>query len=129
MTIYVPAPGWAGVSRTIPLASGTGQNFTMTAGEHVVVRFTTDVLVDEVASAEWVAAARADGTAIATKEPSSGVTITGNDTATVTVELTALDTSGHQGLFAHQLWLYDSVGDGIAAATGIVDIQPSEVQP
>ena len=117
------------VSRTVSLASGSGQNFTMTAGEHVVVRFTTDVLVDEVASAEWVAAARADGTAIATKEPSSGVTITGNDTATVTVELTALDTSGHQGLFAHQLWLYDSVGDGIAAATGIVDIQPSEVQP
>jgi peptidoglycan/xylan/chitin deacetylase (PgdA/CDA1 family) len=117
--------GGAALSRTIPLTSGAAENFAMTAGEHIVLQFTTDTPFDEVASAKWVAVARTNGVAAITK--TSQVAITGSSVAVATVELLGPDTTGLQGIFDHQLWLYDAAGDGIAAATGLMAIQPSEV--
>ena len=122
------APGLAPVvSRTIPLTSGTSQNFAMTAGEHVVVTFTTDTPVAEVASAEL---ATVSGPRNTLGPSVSRATITADSgSATVTVELLAVDTQSYRGVFSYQLWLYDSAGDGIVAATGRLTILPSDVTP
>ena len=130
MTIYVPTPGWAGVSRTIPLISGSGQNFAMTAGEHVVVTFTTDTPVDEVASAEWVAVEGFGGADLITKTTTIVLSVAADGTSTVaTIELLGTDTALLDGLLTHQLWFYDATGDGVVVASGSLVITPSLVAP
>jgi hypothetical protein len=120
MTIYVPTPGWAGVARTISLTSGDGQNFAMTAGEHVLLQFTTDTPFDEVASAALLSFGGPEPTAITLTSDEAGVV--------VTVELVAADTLLRRGACTYQLWFYDSAGDGVVVASGKLTILPAAPQ-
>ena len=94
----------------------------MTAGEHVVATFTTDTPFDEVASAEWVAGDLSKAPVV---ETGAAVTVSGSSVAVVTVEIAMGDTDGLNGDTMHQLWLYDSAGDGIVAASGWITVIPS----
>ena len=122
------AGGLFGISRTVPLTSGDGQNFAMTAGEHVLVQFTTDTPLDEVASAEWVAVASPDATPAVDKTTAIVLTATPDGSGTVaTVELLGTDSEALEGTFTHQLWIYDSAGDGVVAARGVATVESSLV--
>ena len=127
---YGALPWPPALSRTVPLASGSGQNFAMTAGEHVVVTFTTDTPVSEVASAEWVAVEGFGGADLITKTTTIVLSVASDGTSTVaTIELLGTDTALLDGLLTHQLWFYDATGDGVVVASGSLVITPSLVAP
>ena len=120
----------ASISRTIPLTSGDGQNFSMTAGEHVMVTFTTDTPFDEVTSAEWVARPaswRMASQVSITKTTAITLSADTDGSAVATVELLLADTEALDGSFIWQLWLYDSAGDGVDAASGSLTVSQSLV--
>jgi hypothetical protein len=114
------APLLATLARTIPLTSGDGQNFAMTAGEHVVLQYTTAVPFDEVASAALLSFGGPEPPAITLTSGSAGVV--------VTVELVAADTLLRRGACTYQLWFYDSAGDGVVVASGKLTILPAAPQ-
>ncbi len=108
------------------------QNFSLESGEYRSVTVTVaDVLVSSLSLATWVASLETIEVPAALPsitKTAAQITLAATSDGTGTVvsfTLIASDTLALSGTLAHELWLFDLLGNGVVVTRGVLTIIPA----